>query len=75
MSSKKQAFAIQVPDWVREIKDDEVSASVYAIVVSHTISGEPFTEDGLKKEIAYLGDLTKEQEQEVFDTIVSNKEQ
>lgn len=74
MSSKKQAFAIQVPDWVREIEDDEVSASVYTIIVSHTISGEQFTEDGLKKEIADLGDLTKKQEQEVFDLIISHKE-
>ena len=74
MSSKKQAFAIQVPDQVREIEDDEVSASVYAIIVSHTISDEQFTEDGLKKEIADLGDLTKEQEQEVFGIIVAHRE-
>ena len=69
-----ERFAYKPADWVYEIKDKEVFAAVFALLFDHQYTGEPFTEDGLKKELERLGDLSEKQQKEAFDLIVSHKD-
>lgn len=68
-----KAFAISVPDWVKKL-DKDIFATVFAIITDHRLSGEPLTEDSLKKEIAEFDDLTDEQQKRIFDVMLAHKD-
>lgn len=70
---KKEAFAVGVPAWLKGIDDKAIFSAVFGLIASHKIGGEPFTEDGLKKELANLGDLSEAQQKEAFDLIMAHK--
>ena len=70
----KTEFAMAMPKWVADIKDEDVKSSIFALILSHNIDKKPFTEDGLKKELDDFDDLTKEQKKAVYDGIVSHKD-
>ena len=70
---KKEAFAVGVPSWLKGIDDKAIFSAVFALIASHKIGGEPFTEEGLKKELADLGDLSEAQQKEAFDLIIAHK--
>ena len=71
--NKNNAFAMQAPVWAKEIKDEKVRIAVVALIFSHTVGGEQFTEDGLKKELADLGSLSESQQKEAYDLIIAHK--
>ena len=70
---QNNAFAVGVPEWLKGVKDKDVFAAVFALIASHKIGGEAFTEDGLKKELANLGTLSDTQQKEAFDLIIAHK--
>lgn len=70
----KTEFAMAMPKWVADIKDEDVKSSIFALILSHNIDKKSFTEDGLKKELDDFEDLTEDQKKAVFDGIVSHKD-
>lgn len=71
---KKLSFASGVPEWLRGIEDKKVFAAVFGIILSHKVGGELFTEGGLKKELADLGDLSEAQQKEAFNLIMAHRD-
>ena len=67
-------FAMKMPEWVAELKDETVARAIFVLLFSHNVDGEPFTEDGLKKELSEYGGLSEKQQKEAFDLIVSHKD-
>ena len=70
----KIEFAMAMPKWVADIKDEDVKSSIFALLLSHNVDNEPFTEDGLEAEIKDFEDLSEEQRKAVFDEIVAHKD-
>ena len=70
----KTEFAMAMPKWVADIKDEDVRSSVFALIFSHKIDGKDFTEDGLKKELDDFEDLDENQKKAVFEAILAHKD-
>lgn len=71
---KKLDFACGVPEWLRNVEDRKVFSAVFGLILSHKVGGEPFTEEGLKKELADLGDLSEEQQEEAFGLMMAHRD-
>ncbi len=71
--SKENAFAIGVPAWLKDVRDEAIFSAVFGIIASHKIGGEPLTEQGLKDELAKLGNLSEAQQKEAYDLIIAHK--
>lgn len=71
---KKLDFACGAPEWLRNVEDKKVFAAVFGLILSHKVGGEPFTEEGLKKELADLGDLSEKRQKEAFDLMMAHRD-
>lgn len=70
--SDKQVY-VSVPDWVKAIKDDDVAASIMALIFDWNFSGEDKI-DNLREYVKEnFDDLSDEQVEEVAKLLIEHK--